>query len=79
MGVSPEPAAGSQPRRRRGGSDEPPGPLTGPGLGNRSAAMRAIDAEGRSSFEEYMVPLMTLALKQGFGRLIRLPSLNSFG
>jgi ATP-dependent DNA helicase DinG len=26
---------------------------------------------GGRSFDEYMVPLMTLALKQGFGRLIR--------
>jgi len=35
------------------------------------ARMRAIEADGRSSFAEYMAPLMTLALKQGFGRLIR--------
>jgi ATP-dependent DNA helicase DinG len=36
-----------------------------------SARMKAIDDAGRSSFAEYMTPLMTLALKQGFGRLIR--------
>jgi ATP-dependent DNA helicase DinG len=35
------------------------------------ARMRAIEEDGRSSFDEYMLPLMTLALKQGFGRLIR--------
>lgn len=35
------------------------------------ARMRRIEEDGRSSFDEYMVPLMTLALKQGFGRLIR--------
>lgn len=36
-----------------------------------SARMAALKEEGRSDFDEYMVPLMTLALKQGFGRLIR--------
>lgn len=36
-----------------------------------SARMKAIEEEGRSSFAEYMTPLMTLTLKQGFGRLIR--------
>ncbi|HRW50058.1 MAG TPA: ATP-dependent DNA helicase [Caldilinea sp.] len=46
-------------------------PFPTPGDPLHGARMRAIDAEGRSSFEEYMVPLMTLALKQGFGRLIR--------
>lgn len=36
------------------------------------ARMRALDeVEDGSSFRSYMVPLMTLALKQGFGRLIR--------
>ena len=36
------------------------------------ARMKALDqAEDGSSFRKYMVPLMTLALKQGFGRLIR--------
>jgi ATP-dependent DNA helicase DinG len=36
-----------------------------------SARMKAIEDAGQSSFAAYMVPLMTLALKQGFGRLIR--------
>ncbi len=37
-----------------------------------AARMETIDARAeRASFGEYMVPLMTLALKQGFGRLIR--------
>jgi len=36
-----------------------------------SARMQKIDEEGRSSFGEYMLPLMTLNLKQGFGRLVR--------
>ncbi len=36
------------------------------------ARMEALDADQPgSSFGQYMVPLMTLALKQGFGRLIR--------
>jgi len=35
------------------------------------ARMDAVEAEGGSSFDGYMLPLMTLALKQGFGRLIR--------
>jgi ATP-dependent DNA helicase DinG len=36
-----------------------------------SARMKLIEQDGRSSFGDYMAPLMTLALKQGFGRLIR--------
>lgn len=37
-----------------------------------SARMQALDdAEQGSSFGQYMLPLMTLSLKQGFGRLIR--------
>lgn len=36
-----------------------------------SARMKVLDDSGRSSFAEYMTPLMTLSLKQGFGRLIR--------
>ncbi len=37
-----------------------------------AARMRAIDAGGEAnSFGAYMLPLMSLALKQGFGRLIR--------
>ena len=36
------------------------------------ARMKVLDeADAGSSFRNYMVPLMTLALKQGFGRLIR--------
>lgn len=46
-------------------------PFPTPGDPLHGARMRAIESEGRSSFEEYMTPLMTLALKQGFGRLIR--------
>jgi ATP-dependent DNA helicase DinG len=33
--------------------------------------MSAVEEAGGSSFGEYMTPLMTLSLKQGFGRLIR--------
>jgi ATP-dependent DNA helicase DinG len=36
-----------------------------------SARMKALEEAGHSSFAEYMTPLMTLTLKQGFGRLIR--------
>ena len=36
-----------------------------------SARMKALEDAGQSSFGAYMIPLMTLALKQGFGRLIR--------
>jgi ATP-dependent DNA helicase DinG len=36
-----------------------------------AARMRALEAEARNSFNDYTVPLMTLTLKQGFGRLIR--------
>ena len=36
-----------------------------------SARMKALEDAGHSSFGEYMTPLMTLTLKQGFGRLIR--------
>jgi ATP-dependent DNA helicase DinG len=37
-----------------------------------SARMKALDEqEDANSFADYMVPLMTLTLKQGFGRLIR--------
>jgi ATP-dependent DNA helicase DinG len=36
-----------------------------------SARMKALEEAGHSSFGEYMTPLMTLTLKQGFGRLIR--------
>jgi ATP-dependent DNA helicase DinG len=46
-------------------------PFPTPGDPLHSARMAAIDAGGGSSFGQYMTPLMTLALKQGFGRLIR--------
>lgn len=46
-------------------------PFPTPGDPLHGARMRAIEQEGRSSFDEYMTPMMTLALKQGFGRLIR--------
>jgi ATP-dependent DNA helicase DinG len=36
-----------------------------------AARVRALDAEGRNAFAEYQVPQAVLALKQGFGRLIR--------
>jgi ATP-dependent DNA helicase DinG len=36
-----------------------------------SARVRALDEEGRNAFAEYQVPQAVLALKQGFGRLIR--------
>ena len=46
-------------------------PFPTPGDPLHGARMKAIERDGRSSFGDYMVPLMTLALKQGFGRLIR--------
>lgn len=46
-------------------------PFPTPGDPLHGARMRAIEANGQSSFDDYMVPLMTLSLKQGFGRLIR--------
>lgn len=46
-------------------------PFPTPGDPLHSARMAAIDGEGGNSFSQYMTPLMTLALKQGFGRLIR--------
>lgn len=36
-----------------------------------SARMKLLDDSGNNSFGDYMLPLMNLALKQGFGRLIR--------
>ena len=46
-------------------------PFPTPGDPLHGARMKAIDEAGQSSFGQYMLPLMTLALKQGFGRLIR--------
>src|SRR5262249_47245749 len=36
-----------------------------------AARVRAIDAEGGNAFYQYQVPAAVIALKQGFGRLIR--------
>jgi len=36
-----------------------------------AARIRALQEDGRNAFEEYQVPEAVLALKQGFGRLIR--------
>jgi ATP-dependent DNA helicase DinG len=46
-------------------------PFPTPGDPLHSARMAAIDGSGGNSFGQYMTPLMNLALKQGFGRLIR--------
>ncbi|MBX3011997.1 MAG: ATP-dependent DNA helicase [Caldilineaceae bacterium] len=46
-------------------------PFPTPGDPLHSARMAMIDTSGQSSFGDYMLPLMNLALKQGFGRLIR--------
>ena len=47
-------------------------PFPSPSDPLHEARMNALDeAEAGSSFRRYTVPLMTLALKQGFGRLIR--------
>jgi ATP-dependent DNA helicase DinG len=42
-----------------------------------AARMKAIEAEGGNAFTEYQIPSAVIALKQGFGRLIR--SLNDHG
>jgi ATP-dependent DNA helicase DinG len=36
-----------------------------------AARLAAIEADGRPSFEEFMIPSAIVRLKQGFGRLIR--------
>ncbi|MBV8689188.1 MAG: ATP-dependent DNA helicase, partial [Candidatus Eremiobacteraeota bacterium] len=36
-----------------------------------AARLSAIEAQGQSSFENYMIPSAIVRLKQGFGRLIR--------
>jgi ATP-dependent DNA helicase DinG len=36
-----------------------------------AARIRAIDSAGGNAFSEYQVPAAVIALKQGFGRLIR--------
>jgi len=49
-------------------------PFPSPGDPLVAARLAAIDATGRSSFEEYMIPAAIVRLKQGFGRLIRAKS-----
>ena len=46
-------------------------PFPSPGDPLVAARMAAIEAAGRGSFEEYMIPAAIVRLKQGFGRLIR--------
>lgn len=46
-------------------------PFPTPGDPLHSARMTMLDQSGKNSFGDYMLPLMNLALKQGFGRLIR--------
>jgi ATP-dependent DNA helicase DinG len=46
-------------------------PFPSPGDPVVAAKLAAIDAAGRSSFDEYMIPSAIVRLKQGFGRLIR--------
>ena len=40
-------------------------------IGQLEAVLRALNEDGRNAFAEYQVPEAVLALKQGFGRLIR--------
>jgi len=46
-------------------------PFPTPGDPLHSARMMMLDQNGQNSFGDYMLPLMNLALKQGFGRLVR--------
>ncbi len=46
-------------------------PFPSPGDPLVAAKLAAIEAGGRSSFQEYMIPSAIVRLKQGFGRLIR--------
>src|SRR5271165_1581727 len=46
-------------------------PFPSPGDPLVAARLAALDAAGRPSFEEYMIPSAIVRLKQGFGRLIR--------
>ncbi len=46
-------------------------PFPTPGDPLHSARMNAIKESGEDDFKSYMQPLMTLSLKQGFGRLVR--------
>ncbi len=46
-------------------------PFPSPGDPIVAARLAAIEATGKSSFEEFMIPSAIVRLKQGFGRLIR--------
>ncbi len=46
-------------------------PFASPGDPITAARIEAINAEGRSAFGEYQIPLAILSLQQGLGRLIR--------
>jgi ATP-dependent DNA helicase DinG len=46
-------------------------PFPSPGDPIVAARLAALEAAGRSSFEEFMIPSAIVRLKQGFGRLIR--------
>ena len=46
-------------------------PFASPGDPITAARIEAINAEGRSAFAEYQIPLAILTLQQGLGRLIR--------
>ena len=46
-------------------------PFASPGDPITAARIEAINADGRSAFGEYQIPLAILALQQGLGRLIR--------
>jgi ATP-dependent DNA helicase DinG len=46
-------------------------PFAPPGDPVVAARLRALEAEGRNGFEELQVPAAALALRQGFGRLVR--------
>jgi ATP-dependent DNA helicase DinG len=46
-------------------------PFPSPGDPLVAARLAAIEATGRSSFDDYMIPSAIVRLKQGFGRLIR--------
>lgn len=46
-------------------------PFPSPSDPLHGARMKAVEAAGGSSFDDYLLPQMTLTLKQGFGRLIR--------
>jgi ATP-dependent DNA helicase DinG len=46
-------------------------PFASPGDPIVAARLRQLEEAGRSPFKDYQVPLASLALKQGFGRLIR--------